>query len=552
MTDPTQLGKYEIRRRIGTGAMGIVYEAWDPGIGRRVAIKTLKQDLLESSEAADILARFRREAQAAGRLNHPNIVAVYELGEEDGVTFIAMEYVDGKELKDYCDHGERFPLDQAVRIVTEILAALEAAHRAGVVHRDIKPGNIFLVGSNVVKVGDFGVARLESSELTQAGSVLGTPSYMSPEQISGQVVDGRADLFSTGVILYQLLTGEKPFQGASLASIMHKLLKEEPTAPSAINVHVSPTFDAVIVKALAKRPENRYQTAAEFAAALAAANRRQTSEASERTGEHTQIVGDATISLATLPDPVAEPTLAAPRAALGSAHRRPEPAPRRPRPAVAAPVRNSAQRNGGPLGLFLIASILLIAAAAVWWWLMGMPLPTFKIGASIAMPTATAPAPETPLSPAQSPSRNAAQAAPIGLSILPTNGRDGFKAGERVVLKVTPSRNAYLYCFMQDEQRRIARFFPNRFTPDAAVSTAGIQLPKGSEFSINANRNGAQEQIVCYATEKDVLARILPAIGGGDIDRPTPLVNIAEMDQVFAAAAGATLGIGRLAIRVNE
>ena len=275
MADPLKLGKYEIRRRIGAGAMGVVFEAWDPGIGRRVAVKTLKQDILDSAEAADVLARFRREAQAAGRLNHPNIVAVYELGETDGITFIAMEYVDGKELKDFCDQGERFPLAQVVRIITALLVALDVAHAAGVVHRDIKPGNIFLVGDDVVKVGDFGIARVESSELTQAGSVLGTPSYMSPEQICGQVVDGRADLFSAGVILYQLLTGEKPFQGNSLATIMHKLLKEEPTPPSVINVHVSPAFDAVITKALAKRPENRYQNGAEFAAAVRAASEQQ-------------------------------------------------------------------------------------------------------------------------------------------------------------------------------------------------------------------------------------------------------------------------------------
>ncbi len=525
MTDPTKLGKYEIRRRIGTGAMGIVYEGWDPGIGRRVAIKTLKQDLLDSSEAADILARFRREAQAAGRLNHPNIVSVYELGEEDGITFIAMEFVDGKELKDYCDNGERFPPEQAVRIVTELLTALDAAHRAGVVHRDIKPGNIFLIANGIVKVGDFGIARVESSELTQVGSILGTPSYMSPEQISGQVVDGRADLFSAGVILYQLLTGEKPFQGASLASIMHKLLREEPTPPSAINVHVSPAFDAIIAKALAKRPEDRYQTGAEFAAALAAASRP--------------------------PQPAAAGTPAAtPRPAVSATLPRP-PEPRRLQPAAVV-AANPANRSSGPLALLLIAGILLLAGAAVWWWFVGMPLPSQKNGDSTARPDASTPMSGRSAVSVPTPAGDAARPVPIDLAVLPTNGRGRFSAGERVVLKITPGRDAYVYCFMQDENRQIARFFPNRFTPDAAVSTAGMQLPKGNEFSIDANKKGVQEQIVCYATETDILKQLLPTIGSDDIDRPTPLASIAELDKVFAAAGGATLGIGRLTIKVDD
>ena len=207
---PKQLGKYEIRGELGRGAMGIVYDGWDAGIGRRVALKTVRRDQLDGGEAEELLSRFKREAQAAGRLNHPGIVAVYEYGEDAGTAFIAMEFVEGRELKDVFDRNERFPLPEVVRIMSLLLEAIGHAHSKGIVHRDIKPANVFLLKDGRIKVGDFGIARMESSNLTQAGSVLGTPAYMSPEQFMGQTVDGRSDLFSAGVILYQFLTGERP------------------------------------------------------------------------------------------------------------------------------------------------------------------------------------------------------------------------------------------------------------------------------------------------------------------------------------------------------
>jgi serine/threonine protein kinase len=267
MTDLKKLGKYEIRGELGQGAMGIVYDGFDPMIARRVALKTVRRDQLDRAEVEEILARFKREAQAAGRLNHPNIVQIYEYGEDDGTAFIAMEFVEGRELKDFFDADERFPMAEIVRIMGQLLEALDFSHKNGVVHRDIKPANIILLKDGTVKVADFGIARVESSNLTQAGSVLGTPSYMSPEQFMGQTVDGRSDLFSAGVILYQFLTGEKPFTGA-LTTIMHKVLKEEPPAPSALNVQVPRPFDALIRQALAKRPDERFQNGREFVIAL--------------------------------------------------------------------------------------------------------------------------------------------------------------------------------------------------------------------------------------------------------------------------------------------
>lgn len=275
MSVPEKLGRYEIRRELGSGAMATVYEGWDPSIKRRVAVKTIKRDTLDSAEAEEIIARFQREAQAAGQLSHPNIVSIYEYGEDAGVAFIAMEFIAGRELKDYFDKHEVFPLAEIVRIMTQLLGALGAAHRAGIIHRDVKPSNIILLADGTVKVADFGIARIDSSSLTQVGIILGTPSYMSPEQFTGQTLDGRTDLFSAGVILYQFLTGEKPFAAAQASTIMHKVLNEDPPPPSKINIQVPHAFDALMRKALAKRADERFQSAQEFADALreAAANR---------------------------------------------------------------------------------------------------------------------------------------------------------------------------------------------------------------------------------------------------------------------------------------
>jgi serine/threonine-protein kinase len=271
-----KLGKYLIRGELGKGAMGIVYEGFDPLIERIVAIKTIRPDQLNRNQAAEILARFKREAQAAGRLNHPHIVAIYDYGEDapasggEAIAYIAMEFIKGRELRDYFEANERFPLPAVERIMGQILDALEHAHERGVIHRDMKPANIILLEHGAVKVADFGIARLESSELTQAGAVLGTPAYMSPEQFLGQPVDKRSDIFSCGVVLYQFLTGEKPFTG-NVTTIMYKVLTEEPLAPSMLNTTLPPAWDAVVRKAMAKKPAERYQSAAQFAAAIRAA-----------------------------------------------------------------------------------------------------------------------------------------------------------------------------------------------------------------------------------------------------------------------------------------
>ena len=353
MNLPKKLGKYEIRGELGSGAMGVVYEGWDPGICRRVAIKTVRRDQLDRTEVNEVLERFQREAQAAGRLTHPNVVAIYEFGEEPdpagaaSTAFIAMEFVDGRELKDYFDKDERFALPDMLRIMTELLAALGHAHKHGIVHRDVKPANIILLADGTVKVADFGIARIESSVLTQAGAVLGTPSYMSPEQFMGQTVDGRSDLFSAGVILYQFLTGDKPFTG-TVTTIMHKVLKEEPVAPSELNVQVPRAFDALMRKALAKRPEERFQTAQEFAAALAAATQPAVADATVVAGSDATLVNDATLRSEATTAPTPSPAPAAPT----------------PRPVAAAPL--PATKSRGPVLALAAAAVAAIGGIAAW------------------------------------------------------------------------------------------------------------------------------------------------------------------------------------------
>jgi tRNA A-37 threonylcarbamoyl transferase component Bud32 len=265
-----RLGKYEIRGTLGKGAMGTVYDGYDAVIDRRVAIKTISLPDPSDSEAQEELARFRREAQAAGRLTHPNIVAVYDYGEDGQVAFIVMEYAPGTELKKILDKGDRLPPAEAVRIMEGVLAGLQFSHERGVVHRDIKPGNIILSTDGTVKIADFGIARIESSNMTQAGTIMGTPAYMSPEQFMGQTVDARTDIYSAGVMFYQLLTGERPFEGG-MSAIMHKALNTEPPRPSDLSVTAPSALDAVVARAMAKRPEARFDSAANFAIAIRAA-----------------------------------------------------------------------------------------------------------------------------------------------------------------------------------------------------------------------------------------------------------------------------------------
>lgn len=268
MTIPERIGKYEIRRELGKGAMGTVYEGFDPVIERPVAIKTILADYLANIETDAAVARFKREAQAGGRLHHPGIVGVYEFGQDETMAFIVMEYVQGQELRKLMRSRGRFELIDVFEVMKQLLAALDYSHKNGVVHRDIKPGNLMVLKGMKIKVMDFGVARIQSSSLTQLGSVVGTPTHIAPEQLLGLHADGRSDLWAAGVILYELLSGRGPFAAETPVAVMHKVMHVDPPPPSSITASLPAAFDAVVARALAKKPDERFQTARDFAASL--------------------------------------------------------------------------------------------------------------------------------------------------------------------------------------------------------------------------------------------------------------------------------------------
>jgi serine/threonine-protein kinase len=264
------LGRYEVEKELGKGAMGVVYQGKDPKIGRVVAIKTmaLSQEF-EADELKDVKERFFREAETAGRLTHPNIVTIYDAGEEHDLAYIAMEFLKGKDLTPYNKPDKLLPLDRTVSIIARVADALAYAHKNNVVHRDIKPANImYEPESDSVKVTDFGIARITDSSKTKTGMVLGTPSYMSPEQLAGQKIEGRSDLFSLGVTLYQLACGKLPFTGESMAQLMYKIANEQHADLRTHNAAVPEALSAVVNKALAKDPTQRYQEGEQMAKAL--------------------------------------------------------------------------------------------------------------------------------------------------------------------------------------------------------------------------------------------------------------------------------------------
>jgi serine/threonine-protein kinase len=255
-----------VERIIGRGAMGVIYQAHDPDIGRKVAIKLIHSELISGEDQAEFVARFRREAQAAARCVHANIVSVYDFSMHDDSPFLVMEFVEGASLSEVLRQRGRLAPDDCIGVMLQVLAALGCAHSAGVVHRDVKPANILLLPDNRVKMTDFGIARFDNSELTQHGTMIGTLSYMSPEQCIGEAVDARSDLFSAGSVLYEMLSGVRPFTGASSAQLAYRLINEDPPGIDGL-----PAGLAVAVRrALAKAPGDRFGSAQDMAAALLA------------------------------------------------------------------------------------------------------------------------------------------------------------------------------------------------------------------------------------------------------------------------------------------
>ncbi len=262
------ISRYKIEKILGKGAVGTVYKAYDPVINQFVAIKVIHKHLLEQDDSGEQLKRFRNEVLAGRRLKHPNIVSIYEYGEEGDNAFIIMEFVEGRQLKDFLDNNHNFDPETTFKIMQQLLAALSYAHQQGVVHRDIKPANILVMQNWQIQVADFGIAQIENSSLTKTGMILGTPNYMSPEQCLGEHVDHRTDIFSAGVVLYYLLTGKRPFESETMMGTLQQVLKVTPINPSVLNKKISHEIDVVIGRALAKNPDDRFQSASEFSEEL--------------------------------------------------------------------------------------------------------------------------------------------------------------------------------------------------------------------------------------------------------------------------------------------
>src|SRR5208283_602184 len=265
-----RIGRYKIVRELGRGAMGVVYHAIDPNIGRPVAIKTINlASVLKPDDQERMRERLFREARSAGILSHPSIVTIYDVDQQDDLAFIAMEYVDGPTLDQILSAPWPIDPERMFRLLTQTAGALDYAHQKGIVHRDIKPANIMIAADGTAKITDFGIAKITTSEqLTMTGSIVGTPHYMSPEQVQGQPVDGRSDQFSLAVIAYEMMTGEKPYTGEHLTTVVYKIVAEEPRPPRSWNASLAGPIEDVLCKGLAKKPDDRYGTCQDFVRAL--------------------------------------------------------------------------------------------------------------------------------------------------------------------------------------------------------------------------------------------------------------------------------------------
>jgi eukaryotic-like serine/threonine-protein kinase len=360
MTLPARLGRYEVEGLLARGGMGAVYKARDPSLDRTVAVKTVQAVLLGTDQREEFLARFQREARAAGRLAHPHIVSVHDFGldEPTATPFIVMEYVAGASLEALLKESPRLPVAQALEIVEQVASALEEAHAHGIVHRDIKPANVFLDERGRVKVGDFGIARMEGSDLTEAGVTLGTPGYAAPEIVRGGVADARSDVFALGALAYRLLTGEKPFQGNTREAIAMDVVERDPPPPATVRPEVPAHVSAAVMKALAKSPADRTSGVAAFLG---------------------EIRGGA------LPVP-ATPVV---RATAPSA-----PAPAEGPPTATVVAARAAARNRRPALIAALVALALAAGFGAWWVLRSGPGQELQTEATPrpARPSASAPA----------------------------------------------------------------------------------------------------------------------------------------------------------------
>jgi serine/threonine-protein kinase len=595
MSDLGTVGKYTLRRVLGKGAMGVVYEAFDPMIERTVALKTIRKDLWEDEDGAELRERFLREARAAGRLLHPGIVTVYEFGEADGGAFIVMEHVSGRTLKEMMDEGRRFSVAEAVELMVPVLSALGYSHRAGVVHRDIKPANLMVTDDGQVKILDFGVARLASANITQVGTILGTPAYMAPEQLMGQTVDSRADLYSAGVILRELLSGRKTFTG-DYGQVLHQVLHGDLPPPSSINPAVSAGFDAIVAHAMAKDPEQRFGSAEEFITALrqpttghrpvvtqpaarpdrsiglpiavalaavvavgggvaayqmgllgGAVPPKVVAEAGPAPVVVAEVAKPATrvVELASPPPAKSEPAAEAPKPAAEppkpepSKPEPPKPEPPKPEPVAEAPKPEPVEETAKPEPVkpepvAEAAKPEPVAAPEP----AKPALTEAEVVALLSKPVAEPPAPAKPKPPT--------------LTVVTDRGSaPRYKVGDTMTLTVSIERQAEVFCFYQSAAGEIMRVFPNRFSPDATVKAKqALRLPGNQPFAFKFDRKNSREEVRCLGLDTSMAAR-LPKLLGGSGFETLPYATMNALIDTIRRTAGDEVAVGGVVVTVE-
>jgi serine/threonine protein kinase len=508
----SRVGAYLITKRLGEGGVGEVFKGVDVMLKREVAIKVLRREL-----ASDpiFLERFRQEAQIHAQLSHPNVASVHAFLHEGDTQFLVMEYVAGISLDEFVRSGGPVPAERALRIFRQALDGIEHAHRCGIVHRDIKPANIMLADSGPVKVMDFGIARaLDSQEhLTRHGQVAGTAKSMSPEQIRGAQADVRSDIYSLGIVLYTLLAGRAPFNGRDDLALMKAQLEQAPPPLRGLVDNLPRKVEAAVMRALEKDPSARFQTVREFSRALDACLA-ELSTAPATTPD----LRDPQTSSITVVNPELPRLQRLPKDAAGPA----------------APSSASPKLNRRAVALALAIPALVAGTVVLWPRLAQREAPA----AASPVPIAVAPTGPQVAAPLE-PRTLAIMRLPSDTTAVGSVATNVFKPGERIRLRITPSHDAYVYCYLQDEAQRIVRFYPNRFSNSALVTTAApLEIPGRMRFELVANTRNVTETVACFASERDLIGELPAAVVGTDFES-LPATSLDEVQGAFARIAAA-------------